>query len=355
MRLFVFFALALALVAVTGFRSVSAQTANPAGGLTIPVDSIRATAHTKRVSRRGTETWSWAPSVECETSERIPSGGVLYLEYSIPKAGAPVQVDCELSQNGDRHQCNVWGPKVPDDKYSTYTGAVSFSVKLRNELDASDTTLFRGRMNVKKTLGNSSNAKANKEFVYFVDQDWNLPIGYVHYDVNQMFRVSFWARGDGVQFEPHLFFKGQEIGRAFLDDGTPIGRASCGSDVDLQPTHYVDTSSTPEGAKWSRVRCEFPMVRRTSGTSDMFETSSNPGEYEVKVLRRNKLARSIKLTLGADGTVESSAAPSNGLRASRAIVPVAVIGDQDGAWDRKAWKTEAFYGNPLTGFAPPTP
>jgi hypothetical protein len=353
MRLILFFA--LALVAVTDFRSVSAQSANPAGGLTIPVESIRATAHTKRVSRRGTETWSWAPSVACQTRERIPSGGVLYLEYSMPKAGPPVQVDCELSQNGDRHECNVWGPKVPDDKYSTYTGAVSFSIKLRNELASTDATLFTGRMNVKKTFGNSSNAKAAKEFVYFVDQDWNLPIGYVHYDADQMLHVSFWARGEGVYFEPHLFYKGQEVGRVFLEDGTPIAHPSCGSDVDLQPTHYVDTASTPEGAKWYRIRCDFPMVRRTSDNSDMFQTSSNPGEYEVKVLRRNKLARSIKFSLGPEGTVESSAAPSNGLRSDRAIVPVAISGDQDGAWDRKVWKTEAFYGNPLTGFSSPTP
>jgi len=32
------------------------------------------------------------------------------------------------------------------------------------------------------------------------------------------------------------------------------------------------------------------------------------------------------------------------------IVPVQVIGDQDGMWNKTAWKTDAFYGNPLTGF-----
>ena len=32
------------------------------------------------------------------------------------------------------------------------------------------------------------------------------------------------------------------------------------------------------------------------------------------------------------------------------IVPVTIIGDQDGMWNRTAWKTDAFYGNPLTGF-----
>jgi hypothetical protein len=35
------------------------------------------------------------------------------------------------------------------------------------------------------------------------------------------------------------------------------------------------------------------------------------------------------------------------------IVPVLVIGDSSGSWDRNAWKTGAFYGNPLTGFSAP--
>ena len=33
------------------------------------------------------------------------------------------------------------------------------------------------------------------------------------------------------------------------------------------------------------------------------------------------------------------------------IVPVQILGDQDGTWDRTAWRS-AFYGNPLTGFTP---
>jgi len=35
------------------------------------------------------------------------------------------------------------------------------------------------------------------------------------------------------------------------------------------------------------------------------------------------------------------------------IVPVAILDDQDGPWDKNAWRTGAFYGNPLTGFIAP--
>jgi hypothetical protein len=46
-------------------------------------------------------------------------------------------------------------------------------------------------------------------------------------------------------------------------------------------------------------------------------------------------------------------ATANKLGNDRVIVPVQVIGDQDGQWDRTAWKTDAFYGNPLKGFSVP--
>jgi hypothetical protein len=50
--------------------------------------------------------------------------------------------------------------------------------------------------------------------------------------------------------------------------------------------------------------------------------------------------------------LDNGIATANKLGSNRVIVPVQIIGDQDGAWDKTAWKTEAFYGNPLTGFTP---
>jgi hypothetical protein len=84
--------------------------------------------------------------------------------------------------------------------------------------------------------------------------------------------------------------------------------------------------------------------------SDLFMVHSNPGEYELKVLWNNKLARSIKFTVGADGMFDNGIASANKLGSDRVIVPVQIIGDQDGQWNRAAWQTEAFYGNPLQGF-----
>jgi hypothetical protein len=85
---------------------------------------------------------------------------------------------------------------------------------------------------------------------------------------------------------------------------------------------------------------------------------SNPGEYEIKVLWNDELARSIKFNVGPDGQL-SGGVPllyrireGDGERLSGVMVPVTVIGTQDGPWNKDAWKTEAFYGNPPQGFTP---
>ena len=64
--------------------------------------------------------------------------------------------------------------------------------------------------------------------------------------------------------------------------------------------------------------------------------------------------RSIKFAVDAQGKiVDNGIATSNKLGNDRVIVPVQVMGDSDGQWDKNAWKTDAFYGNPLTGFTGP--
>ena len=68
----------------------------------------------------------------------------------------------------------------------------------------------------------------------------------------------------------------------------------------------------------------------------MFKMASNPGEYEFKLLWNNKLARSIKFVVGPDGKLDNGIATSNKLGNDRVIVPVQIIGDQDGQWNKLA-------------------
>lgn len=332
---------------------------------TVAKDSVQVNPFTFDVYRKNYDIWSWVPRLEFRVNGPISSGSQLYAEFTIPGAGPWAKFDCrtEETQKGYWWKTECGGRQIPEDKASTYTGPVSFAIKLRNELAGTDATLFNGKAKVEKVLSNLSGPKAANKFVYFVNHDWNLPIGYVYLVPDELkkwnrpnFHVAFWVRGDAYNFKPHLFHNGKEVGKKSLE-GREVGAASCESDIDNNPTHYI-ADTIPQKAKWSRVRCSFPNVVGWDKTGDDYSLfgpphsfGANQGEYELKVLWNNRLARSIKFTVGADGKFDNGVASANKLGSERVIVPVTIIGDQDGHWDRAAWKTDAFYGNPLTGFA----
>jgi hypothetical protein len=205
--------------------------------------------------------------------------------------------------------------------------------------------------------------------VYYVDHDWNLPIGYIYLESTggsagwnrPVFNAAFWVRGSDYNFEPHLFYQGKEVGKIFLG-ATPMGKAGCSQKIENETNYYVDPS-VPQKARWARIECHFYTVvgwdktgeKRSplpGETGQVHVLSESPGDYELKMVHKGELARSIKFTVAADGSFDNGIASAFKLGSDRVIVPVKVLGTQDGVWDRLAWKTGAFYGNPLTGFTP---
>jgi len=328
-------------------------------GPTISKDSIQVTAFTVNSYKGNYDNWSWLPQMKFRVNGPIESGSQLYVEFSTP-AGPWVKFDCETGniQKGYWWKTECGGRDIGEDKGLTYTGPVNFTIKLRNELAGANSTLFTGKMKVNKAHSNEVGPKAANKWVYFIDHDWNLPIGYVYLTPADVFgwkmpdfHVAFWVRGEPVRFDPHLFYQGKEVGKQFLD-GTEVGRASCEAVIENGTTHFIE-DSFPQKAKWSRVECDFPNIKgsNTSGEAqEIFTLAANPGEYEFKLLWNNKLARSIKFTVQPGGKFDNGIATANKVGSDIVIVPVQIIGDQDGAWDRNAWKTDAFYGNPLTSF-----
>ena len=330
---------------------------------TIAKDTVQVTPFTFNVYQKNYNVWSWVPRIDFRVNGPIPSGSQLYAEFSFPTKPW-VKFDCptEETEKGRWWKTSCGARDIPENKGSLYTGPVNFAIKMRNELSGTNAMLFKGKAIVQKALSNEHGPKAAKKFVYFVNHDWNLPIGYVYLTPDDLrgwdrpgFNVAFWVRGDAYNFKPHVFHNGKEVGKKSLD-GQEVGRASCESDIDNNTTHYV-SEKIPQKAKWSRVRCSFPNIKGSDKTGDTYGLfgpphllSANPGQYEVKVLRNNRLARSIKFTVRPDGSFDNGIARANKLGSDRVIVPVGILGDQDGKWDRAAWKTQAFYANPLTGF-----
>ncbi|HEY6233332.1 MAG TPA: hypothetical protein VIW64_18855 [Pyrinomonadaceae bacterium] len=332
---------------------------------TIAKDSVQVTAFTFNVYKGNYDVWSWVPKIVFRVNGPIASGSQLYVEFGMPGNPAWVKFDCQTdaTQPGYWWKTECGGRDIPEDKGSTYVGPVNFSIKMRNELAGSDATLFTGKMKVGKVHSNEQGPKAVNKFVYYVDHDWNLPIGYVFLTANDLkgwdfpdFHVAFWVRGEAVKFEPHLFYQGKEVGKKFYQ-GEEVGRAGCEAEIENNTTHFVD-DAVPQKAKWARVICDFPNVKGSDKTGEapgMFGPlhilADNPGEYEFKLLWNNHLARSIKFTVAPGGKFDNGLATANKLGSPRVIFPVQIIGDQDGQWDRAAWKTDAFYGNPLNGFS----
>jgi hypothetical protein len=366
MRKFIPALVVLAAAAVWAVNSQGSPALAAQAQPTIAKDTLQMTAFTFGSYKGNYDVWGWAPLADFRVNGPVPSGGQLYVEYTTPGSSA-VRFDCHTEETaaGDRMHAACGGRDgVPEEKASVYTGIVPFSIKMRNELAGSDLTLFTGKMKVGKYHSNEAqNPKTVNHYVYYVDQDWTLPIGYLIYNEDTrkgmdrpVLNVAFWVRGDPYNFQPHLFYQGKEVGKIFYG-GDEVGKASCDNDIEDTTTMYV-ADSVPQKAKWTLVRCEFGNVRGWDKTGEapgmfgpLYQLDKNPGEYEFKLLWNNHLARSIKFTVGPGGKIDNGVAAANKLGSERVIVPVQLIGDQDGAWDKAAWKTDAFYGNPLTGFS----
>lgn len=156
--------------------------------------------------------------------------------------------------------------------------------------------------------------------------------------MNQSFlHVLFWYRGNPAAVEAHLFYKGKDIAKCKVPGNGASGW-------------------NPRKAQWCPADCPFlgvyPTPPEDEGYDPKFVLANNPGEYEVRVLLVGNLARSIKFNVDPNGKFDTGIAAANKLGSNRAIVPVQVIGSLE-PWDHTAWKTDAFYGNPLSGFVAP--
>lgn len=333
---------------------------------TIMKDWVQMDAFTVNSYKGNSATWSWIPMMSFRVNGPIESGGQLYVEVSYPGAPKWVTFDCDTGpiEKGRWWRTNCGGRDgVAETKGITYTGPVDFAIKMRNELAGTDTTLFTGKAKILKAKSNEFGQKFANHFIYFVDKDWNLPIGYVWVRPDDgvygwkltKLTTAFWIRGDQYKIRAHAFYQGKEIGKLFLQ-GEEIAPPGCAADIESVTTSFIE-DSYPQKGKWTRMVCEFHNVyglddsgQTNSTFGPTFEMRKNSGEYEIKILWNNKLARSIKFTVKPGGSFDNGIATSNSLGNDRVIVPVQVIGDQDGPWNKAAWKTDAFYGNPLTGF-----
>ena len=164
--------------------------------------------------------------------------------------------------------------------------------------------------------------------------------------------VSVWLKGsvNTDELEGRIFYKGQQI------VSTKDGNGSGVSDYDERTTRFA-AAFAPNNI-WKRWQFQWGNFRfDNNGTfnRDYYPKAhyadKNPGDYTVKLYRSGTQIRELNFSIGADGRFVVPAYTNQiFLPYHRIILPVKVIGTTE-KWDTNGWKTDAFYGNPLTGFA----
>jgi len=342
--------------------SVSAQTVNR------PSIQITLRTHQQyyRNGQQDQETWSWTPRILYRVVGPISAGSQLSVEFTLPSGKPWIKFDCNTQETKDGYwwetECGMNSNDVKDQDASIETGLAGFKIILKNELESTNKTLFTGKFKVEKFhVGVVDLPKFKNNFSYYVNYDWNLPIGYVYsYDVMDArpgyapsttegpLNFVTWFKGDPKlidygKYMAYLYYQGKLVADSTSADYTHCEVTNAASFESANT--YCRRVFKLKAMVWNKQPEAFP---------EHFQMYKNPGEYEVKILENGKLARTAKFTMGTNyQLVDTGIGKQNSLGTGRFVVPVQIIGDQDGTWDHNAYKTEAFFGNPLTGFTAP--
>ena len=243
-----------------------------------------------------------------------------------------------------------WGG-VLDTKSTAATGVFSFKVTDQN----TSQVVYQGKFKVGK-FGISHSPQEKNKVSFFVDHDWLMPFGMIgfHHAMDPVgphnLLVSVWLKGpvDAKELEGRIFYKGQQI--ATTADG---GGAS---DYDDRSAEF--SAAFAPDKTWKRWEFQWRgFIYDNNGTfnrenfPNAFYPDKNPGEYTVRIYRNGTQIRELSFTVGADGRYAVPGYSSQiFLPYYRILLPVKVIGTAE-KWNVSAWKTDAFYGNPLAGFA----
>ena len=299
-------------------------------------------------------TWSWTPQVEFQILGPVPGGSQWMFEVTTPDGKPWVSFKLPTQEVGSDELVTIKGPDLDQNelekKAITQTGLFPFKITLKNALAGSNDVLFSGKFKVATYPPDQAIPEYKGKQEFYVVQDWHLPIGFIWYDPRMdanvpIISVQMWFRGtsSGEKMEGVLLYKGQQI-----------------STVSANNEQEISTGvGDPEG-RWGLWQFQFLKVRgynhdtSANNWDGMFFLDKNPGDYEIKILRQQKLARSATFSVGADGRiVDNGIAKQNSLGGIRMVLPVKIIGDQDVKYDPLSWKTDALYGNGLAGFTAP--
>jgi len=288
--------------------------------------------------------WSWMPKLQFTLSGPIDDASYLTYEFFTPDGKPWYSLDSapfSIAEGGTLDFETEAVPRWQDKRSSIATGVFSFKVTLKNPLQNSSKLLYQGKFTVKKEFAGTSDPSFKNQNMFYVDQDWTLPMAYLNFDVRQdvnapIFTTSMWFRGDqNGKLIGYLFYNGKQVENT---EHGGVGQAN-----------YVFTEADRENKfRWEQQAFSFFTVRyfdNDGGYKNRFVMKNNPGKYEVKVLLDGELVRVAAFSVGANGKIiDTGLAKNNGLTGFGILIPAKIIPIKEGAVNLLAYKTEAFYG-----------
>lgn len=227
----------------------------------------------------------------------------------------------------------------------------TYGVKITNTRD--NTVVFEGKFKVNKYKYGPNIPMFKNQYCFYVEQDWNLPIGYIWLKwtgngaASPLPTASMWIKDDirSSDLEARLFYNGQEI--ATTDD---MGEA------EYSEYRFPNIQENKEltywrlwNFSWYKVRYAHSKTARGSFPQAKFINDMD-GEYLVKVFFKGQQIREMKFNVSGGNLADNGIAKQNNFNDHKIIIPVKIMATTE-KWNATAWKTDAFYGNPLVNFS----
>lgn len=296
---------------------------------------------------------SWVPRASCQ----VFYDGSTVLRYAAewfnPDGSPWFTEQLKFSHNGNdiAQLTSEYSDELMRTKAEVTPG--TFALRITNS--KTNEVVFQGKFKVHKMPAYPGQAQYRNRMEFFVDNDWNLPIGYVGFSADAGWTnpppvVFMWFKGrlEAKDFEARLFRNGEEV--ASTDDNGIINiyryrGEDCMRFPDicrLQQFGFYWKKFIVENSNWVRNR-----------KPDSIFTRDKPGQYSVKVFHKGIQVREAQFTIDTAGKIALNAFNDQmPLNDHKIVVPVKVMGNLD-KWNSATWKADAFYGNPLTGFSVP--
>lgn len=298
---------------------------------------------------------SWFPQVTFRVRGPITGGSQFIIEYTRADGSVWAQVPCPTEEIPADRWVGVMTERDSspegEKKYTTAVGPFGFKIRLKNELAGTNQVLYTGKFTIGKVSKFNGTPVTKNKYDYYIDHDWALPIGYLWFKPDTVvspLSATMWFKGNtnGTDLSAYVFYKGKQIAST-----KEYGSASS---TDMEVRTVSGDAGDPTWQAW--IMTWYTIAEKATDPNNpnerLFYLDKNPGEYEIKVLRKGTLCRQAAFTVGTDGKITipgTTGVNDPMISRDRMIMPVKVLGTMDGTWNKAAWQTEGYYGSPLKG------